>query len=292
MPAGREAGVEARQVILGQPAADRGDRRLPLLHRRRQRSLEVVVLPPAQEAGDHRQRRSRILHPRRQRGVAHALGAPAVLGQELVQRAQPLRHRRLDRAPQGGNCGRTLGAVEDVRDRRSPRGDRQLPQRPVGLHDLRGGALEEAGDVAFVDADLDTRSSEREVVPDERIHQLEVDLPDPAMERPELGQVDPELVQSHCGKVGALEVGQGVLDPLQAQRPELGEPDDGRSDQLLYPAGPLHELPLARAPERAHVGVHSTHARRPAPWWAGAGTCWRRTGCPTARRSQPTRTSV
>ena len=58
----------------------------------------------------------------------------------------------------------------------------EIPHRAVGLHDLRIAALQHLGDVAGVDPVSGAQPVELQVYRQQRVHDLEVDLPRPHLE--------------------------------------------------------------------------------------------------------------
>ena len=259
MVARSQSGFEALQAFGAQTGAHARERRVALLDRREPRGFEVVVGVLAEEGRQHRERGRRVLDPRSERGIAHALGPPAVLAQEVVEVLPPLGHVGISRRAEGPDG---VGTGEHLLDRGAARRGGQRPERAVGLHDPRVRALEELRDVGLVDTELDARGSEGEVVADQRVHELEVDLPHPTVERPELAEVDREVGQRHRLEVGTFEVSERGLDVLEPGCPQRGERHDRGADEVVDPARAMHDLPRAVARQVTHVPVHSAHPRR------------------------------
>ena len=219
--------------------------------------LEVVGLVHRQEVADLAERGRRVLDPRRDVHVGDALGAPAVDLQEVVELREP--DRRVA-AGLGQAVADLLGlGVEQVGDAEPAGLGHQVPHRAVGLHDLRVTALEELRHVAGVDAVGGAQSVELEVDPEQRVHQLEVDLPRPPVERAGVGEELADVGQRLAVEVVALEVLEAELELPLALLPDGVEVLEELRHVPLDAGGPEADLPRGRRGDLGLVGERPTH---------------------------------
>ncbi len=121
----------------------------------------------------------------------------------------------------------------------------EVPHRAVGLHDLGVAALQHLGDRAGVDAVLGAHPVELEVDREQRVHDLEVDLPRAALERARVAHELAELGERLAGEVVALEVAEPELELPLALVPDGVEVLQEPGHVLPDPSGSVADLPLA-----------------------------------------------
>jgi hypothetical protein len=144
----------------------------------------------------------------------------------------------------------------------------QLPQLPVGLHDLGVIPLQELADLARVQAELGAHAVETHVVGQQRVHHLEMDLEGALVVLAGLDEVLPQVRQGQRGVVHAAEVVPALVDLLPHVPPDLVEVLQERRQHALQPPGPLADLAHVGHGQRRAVGVRAAQA-------AGDATPWR-----------------
>ncbi len=158
-----------------------------------ERLVEVVSLFHLHEVAQLTEWRRLVLDPRRDVDVGDALGAPAVHLEEVVELGQP------DRSIAAGlrqGVANLIGLVfEQVGDAQSLGLVGQVPHRPVGLHDLGVATLQHLGDVAGIDSIAGAQPVQLQVDGEERVHDLEVDLPGAVLEGARVREVLADLGQ-------------------------------------------------------------------------------------------------
>ena len=133
---------------------------------------------------------------------------------------------------------------------------------------LRVAALQHLGDVAGVDPVAGAQPVELQVDGQQRIHDLEVDLPRPVLKRAGVVEVLTDLGQRLAGEVVALEVSEPELELPLALLPDGVEVAEELGHVLLDARRAIADLPLrgdghlTLVEERAAHALHQAAGRR------------------------------